>query len=274
MVYSLFYSIRELRRVQLPFLANVLLFFSCIVPYGKLVLMLVGWLAPSKLLPRRYRRLLLLFVDQVGKYSLVDIFVVQFISGALCTSFELGTPTRPDGTPAQPLSVVLRTSSGVGFLSFVIATVGSLVIGHVCLFFHENDLHLRPEPAEATASEAAAPEGQPAGLCWPLLLRDAAVTLTGRWWRRVGPLLLLTSALIKAVPVPDPQLARAESDRGLTGDMPSPLNPPVGCVFHSRCPFAIKRCKLEVPALRRMENGDWVACHRAEELDFTIGKSG
>ena len=198
MVYSLFYSIRELRRVQLPFLANVLLFFSCIVPYGKLVLMLVGWLAPSKLLPRRYRRLLLLFVDQVGKYSLVDIFVVQFISGALCTSFELGTPTRPDGTPAQPLSVVLRTSSGVGFLSFVIATVGSLVIGHVCLFFHENDLHLRPEPAEATASEAAAPEGQPAGLCWPLLLRDAAVTLTGRRWRRVGPLLLLTSALIVA----------------------------------------------------------------------------
>lgn len=88
------------------------------------------------------------------------------------------------------------------------------------------------------------------------------------------PLHPYTSAMIKAVPVPDPRLARAASDSGLTGDMPSPLDPPDGCVFHSRCPYQVKRCQLEVPALRRMENGDWVACHRAEELDLTIGKSG
>jgi len=86
------------------------------------------------------------------------------------------------------------------------------------------------------------------------------------------PLHPYTSALIKAVPVPDPRLARAVSDTGLTGDMPSPLDPPSGCVFHSRCPYVVKRCELEVPALRRMENGDWVACHSAEELDLTIGK--
>jgi len=85
------------------------------------------------------------------------------------------------------------------------------------------------------------------------------------------PLHPYTSALIKAVPVPDPKVARAAGDTGLTGDMPSPLAPPSGCVFHSRCPFLVKRCQLEVPALRRMENGDWVACHRAEELDLTIG---
>ena len=85
------------------------------------------------------------------------------------------------------------------------------------------------------------------------------------------PLHPYTSALIKAVPVPDPRLARAVRDSGLTGDMPSPLDPPDGCVFHSRCPYGVKRCELEVPALRRMENGDWVACHRAEELDLTIG---
>jgi oligopeptide transport system ATP-binding protein len=84
------------------------------------------------------------------------------------------------------------------------------------------------------------------------------------------PLHPYTNALIKAVPVPDPKLARAKTDIGLTGDMPSPLNPPAGCVFHSRCPYLIKRCQLEVPPLRRMENGDWVACHRAEELDLTI----
>ena len=88
------------------------------------------------------------------------------------------------------------------------------------------------------------------------------------------PLHPYTSALIKAVPIPDPDLARAETDIGLTGDMPSPLDPPAGCVFHSRCPYLIKRCQLEVPSLRRMENGDWAACHRAEELDLTIKASG
>lgn len=85
------------------------------------------------------------------------------------------------------------------------------------------------------------------------------------------PLHPYTSALIKAVPVPDPKLARMASDTGLTGDMPSPLDPPPGCVFNSRCPFSVKRCQIEVPALRRMENGDWAACHRAEELDLSIG---
>ncbi len=88
------------------------------------------------------------------------------------------------------------------------------------------------------------------------------------------PLHPYTSALVRAVPIPDPKLARELTATGLTGDMPSPLNPPSGCVFHSRCPYGVKRCELEVPALRRMENGDWVACHRAEELDLTIGKCG
>jgi len=88
------------------------------------------------------------------------------------------------------------------------------------------------------------------------------------------PLHPYTSALVKAVPIPDPKIARDQVDTGLTGDMPSPYNPPSGCVFHSRCPYVVNRCKLDVPALRRMENGDWVACHRAEELDLTIRQAG
>jgi len=88
------------------------------------------------------------------------------------------------------------------------------------------------------------------------------------------PLHPYTSALVKAVPIPDPRIAREQADTGLTGDMPSPFNPPTGCVFHTRCPYVVKRCKLDVPALRRMENGDWVACHRAEELDLTIRLAG
>ncbi len=84
------------------------------------------------------------------------------------------------------------------------------------------------------------------------------------------PMHPYTSALIKAAPVPDPKMARQAVDIGLTGDMPSMVENPEGCVFHGRCPYSVKRCLLEVPPLRRMENGDWVACHRAEELDLTI----
>jgi len=85
------------------------------------------------------------------------------------------------------------------------------------------------------------------------------------------PLHPYTRALMKSVPVPDPKLERQEKDVSwLKGDMPSPYDPPRGCVFHNRCPYLVKRCQADVPALRRMENGDWVACHRAEELDLSI----
>jgi len=80
-----------------------------------------------------------------------------------------------------------------------------------------------------------------------------------------------TLALMKSVPVPDPKRARdIKQDLWLRGDMPSPFNPPRGCIFHNRCPHQVQRCQADVPALRRMENGDWVACHRAEELDLSI----
>ena len=85
------------------------------------------------------------------------------------------------------------------------------------------------------------------------------------------PLHPYSRALMKSIPIPDPRLAHEiKQDLWLTGDMPSPFNPPRGCVFHTRCPYLVKRCQAEVPALRRMESGDWVACHRAEELDLSI----
>ena len=74
-----------------------------------------------------------------------------------------------------------------------------------------------------------------------------------------------TRALLQAVPVPDPDLERGRDRRGLAGDVPSPLDPPSGCAFRSRCPHAVDRCASERPLLRDL--GDTrVACHRAEEL--------
>ena len=85
------------------------------------------------------------------------------------------------------------------------------------------------------------------------------------------PLHPYTNALMRSVPVPDPQkAARASRQTWLTGDMPSPYDPPQGCIFHTRCPYRVRRCKADVPVLRRLEQGDWAACHRAEDLDLSI----
>jgi oligopeptide transport system ATP-binding protein len=75
-----------------------------------------------------------------------------------------------------------------------------------------------------------------------------------------------TRALLHAVPIADPVRARARARRAppLSGEMPSPLSPPSGCVFRTRCPLAIARCTVEAPRLRRIGDSE-VACHRGEE---------
>jgi oligopeptide/dipeptide ABC transporter ATP-binding protein len=68
-----------------------------------------------------------------------------------------------------------------------------------------------------------------------------------------------TEALMSAVPVPDPSIKRKK--RVVQGDVPSPVNPPAGCHFHTRCPYAVARCKIEVPLLREIAPGHHVSCH-------------
>ncbi|MBO6215695.1 MAG: ABC transporter ATP-binding protein [Lachnospiraceae bacterium] len=81
------------------------------------------------------------------------------------------------------------------------------------------------------------------------------------------PLHPYTKALISAVPVPDPKIAKANQRISLTGEIPSPLNAPSGCPFHTRCPYATDLCKQEVPAFEELEKGRFVACHRAKEIN-------
>jgi len=68
-----------------------------------------------------------------------------------------------------------------------------------------------------------------------------------------------TEALLSAVPVPDPAIKRQK--RVLQGDVPSPVKPPSGCHFHTRCPYAEARCKVEAPPLREIAPGHHVSCH-------------
>ena len=82
-----------------------------------------------------------------------------------------------------------------------------------------------------------------------------------------NPLHPYTKALISAVPVPDPNVARANKRIALTGEIPSPLNAPPGCPFHTRCPYAKPMCSESMPPFKEVEKGRFVACHRTEEIN-------
>jgi oligopeptide/dipeptide ABC transporter ATP-binding protein len=73
------------------------------------------------------------------------------------------------------------------------------------------------------------------------------------------PLHPYTEALLAAVPIPDPKVKRQK--KILQGDVPSPVNPPPGCAFHTRCPYVMARCKEVAPRLDEVAPGNFVACH-------------
>ena len=75
-----------------------------------------------------------------------------------------------------------------------------------------------------------------------------------------------SEALLAAVPKPDPR--RRAAPLVLEGEVADPANPPGGCYFHPRCPYVIERCRHEAPALKPLDGGQWVACHRAAELEL------
>jgi oligopeptide transport system ATP-binding protein len=76
-----------------------------------------------------------------------------------------------------------------------------------------------------------------------------------------NPVHPYTKTLMSAVPIPDPVVTRARERLILEGDIPSPINPPSGCKFHTRCPYATERCSQEIPAFRDCGGGHYAACH-------------
>mgnify|MGYP002280868179 CR=1 FL=1 len=76
-----------------------------------------------------------------------------------------------------------------------------------------------------------------------------------------NPLHPYTKTLLSAVPVPDPEVSRQRQRIVLEGDIPSPMHPPKGCRFHTRCPYATDKCKEAVPEFKEHAPGHWAACH-------------
>ena len=77
-----------------------------------------------------------------------------------------------------------------------------------------------------------------------------------------------TAALMSSVPKPHP--SQRTKRYVLEGEVANPANPPTGCYFHPRCPFATDQCKVEVPPLVKSKDGRYVSCHRADEIDLTV----
>ncbi|MCC5860827.1 MAG: ABC transporter ATP-binding protein [Gammaproteobacteria bacterium] len=85
------------------------------------------------------------------------------------------------------------------------------------------------------------------------------------------PMHPYTQALIRSVPIPDPDRERNKAYRPLQGDLPSPVDPPSGCTFRTRCPHVVARCAEEVPVLRQL-GASLVACHEAERVRAAIDR--
>lgn len=75
------------------------------------------------------------------------------------------------------------------------------------------------------------------------------------------PLHPYTQGLLSSIPVANPKLAREKAQSGIEGDLPSPVNPPSGCRFHTRCPFAMELCSRQAPCMKEVSPGHQTACH-------------
>jgi oligopeptide transport system ATP-binding protein len=75
-----------------------------------------------------------------------------------------------------------------------------------------------------------------------------------------------TKALLSAIPIPDPHVEEKKVRIRMAGEIPSPFNPPSGCRFQNRCPYAVEKCRMEEPALTQIEEEHFAACHRCGEF--------
>eukprot|EP00730_Choanoeca_flexa_P014305 TRINITY_DN6209_c0_g1_i1.p1 TRINITY_DN6209_c0_g1~~TRINITY_DN6209_c0_g1_i1.p1 ORF type:complete len:1010 (+),score=252.90 TRINITY_DN6209_c0_g1_i1:137-3166(+) len=146
--FSLVNTIRDMFHADAIPLALVVGVFSGAWPYLKLILMLFAWVCPVSLLKERRRETLLRVLDALGKWSLIDTYVLVM----MLVAFRFHLPLLPEAVEAQHgmTSLDIFVGPDDGFHTFVIVTVVSLILSHVLLHFHRAaaDHHIHPEPSE------------------------------------------------------------------------------------------------------------------------------
>src|SRR5204862_375925 len=216
----------------------------------------------------------------------------EIIAGTLVTPFERGAASTQvfAQTTAEPLLVVDHLkkyfrvkAAGAGFMSSETATVRAV-----------DDVSLHVLPGETLGLVGESGCGKTTirravlklddlqdrlGLSYLFIAHDLAVVrhisdrvavmylgrvveLADRDELYAAPQHPYTKALLDAAPIPDPKVERARAPRALRGEIPSPLTPPSGCVFHTRCPIAGEECRREIPVLRALKSSRMVACHK------------
>ena len=153
--FGLVNTIRDMWSAGVYPLAILIAFFSGAWPYIKLILMLASWVLPPRVLPLRPRETILRVVDALGKWSLIDSYVMTLMLVAFRYHivFPVADPADPNGPPPSYVDVIV--DARVGFVLFVLATMLSLVLGHVILAIHRANEEALADAAAAAASNAS-----------------------------------------------------------------------------------------------------------------------
>lgn len=156
--FSLINTVKDFWEAKVYFLSLLVAVLSGAWPYGKVVIMMFSWLLPPKILPIKRRETMLIVIDALGKWSLVDTFIMVMFQIAFHFKVEMPVPVTIPGMPDtnETLAVELRVVSDWGFTGFMIATMLSLVMSHVIVGAHRTAIADPPSANESTAKVAVA----------------------------------------------------------------------------------------------------------------------
>ncbi len=193
--FTLAHSVTEMWKAEVYMLAVLILVFSGLWPYAKLVLVLGCWIAPRHLLPHRRREQMMMALDALGKWSLIDAFVLTLTMVAF--NFHIVPPVSPH-TPPGTASVDAYLVPHWGFYGFMLATMLSLGVTHVVLACHRYESRCAAAAAASADVSTGGGSGSAQAPEWKALCTHAFRATAGPVWSRLIA-VALTGLLVLAI---------------------------------------------------------------------------